>query len=113
MAGSLIKNPGGTVAPSGGYVAGKEKLVKAAASRLAAPGLGIEAGSTSGDVMRLLFQGLFLSPQMVGEAIKVLMIFDNKFQLLGFMFDLCNQWISYHGREAFSWQKLWQVKAIG
>ncbi|KAI5075038.1 hypothetical protein GOP47_0010999 [Adiantum capillus-veneris] len=70
MAGSLIKNPGGTIAPCGGYVAGKEKLVKAAASRLAAPGLGIEAGSTSGDVMRLLFQGLFLSPQMVGEAIK-------------------------------------------
>lgn len=70
MAGSLIKNPGGTIAPNGGYVAGKEELVKAAAARLAAPGLGIEAGATSGEVMRLLFQGLFLSPQMVGEAIK-------------------------------------------
>ena len=71
MAGSLIKNPGGTIAPSGGYVAGREDLVKAAAARLAAPGLGIEVGSTSGEIMRLLFQGLFLSPQMVGEAIKV------------------------------------------
>ncbi|KAH7283654.1 hypothetical protein KP509_34G018100 [Ceratopteris richardii] len=70
MAGSLIKNPGGTIVPCGGYVAGKEALVKAAAARLAAPGLGIEVGSTSGEVMRLLFQGLFLSPQMVGEAIK-------------------------------------------
>ena len=74
MAGSLIKNPGGTIAPSGGYVAGREDLVKAAAARLAAPGLGTEVGSTSGEIMRLLFQGLFLSPQMVGEAIKVNMI---------------------------------------
>lgn len=70
MAGSLIKNPGGTIAPGGGYVAGKAKWVEAAAARLSAPGLGIEAGATSGDIVRLLFQGLFLSPQMVGEAIK-------------------------------------------
>lgn len=72
IAGSLIKNPGGTVAPCGGYVAGRKKWVEAAAARLSAPGLGVDCGSTPGDIMRLLFQGLFLSPQMVGEAIKVI-----------------------------------------
>ncbi|KAK9131634.1 hypothetical protein Scep_011162 [Stephania cephalantha] len=70
IAGSLIKNPGGTIAPCGGYVAGKEKWVAAAAARLSAPGLGVDCGSTPGDIMRTFFQGLFLSPQMVGEAIK-------------------------------------------
>ncbi|ONI12875.1 hypothetical protein PRUPE_4G188800 [Prunus persica] len=70
IAGSLIKNPGGTISPCGGYVAGKEKWVKAAAARLSAPGLGVDCGSTPGDIMRAFFQGLFLSPQMVGEAIK-------------------------------------------
>ncbi|KAL1363301.1 uncharacterized protein LOC130969076 isoform X2 [Arachis stenosperma] len=70
IAGSLIKNPGGTIAPCGGYVAGKRKWVEAAAARLSAPGLGVDCGSTPGDIMRAFFQGLFLSPQMVGEAIK-------------------------------------------
>lgn len=70
IAGSLIKNPGGTIAPCGGYVAGKRKWVEAAAARLSAPGLGLDCGSTPGDIMRTYFQGLFLSPQMVGEAIK-------------------------------------------
>lgn len=67
----MIKNPGGTIAPCGGYVAGKEMWVKAAAARLSAPGLGVDCGSTPGDIMRSFFQGLFLSSQMVGEAIKV------------------------------------------
>ncbi|CAI5529900.1 unnamed protein product, partial [Closterium sp. Naga37s-1] len=70
IAGSLIKNPGGTIAPSGGYVAGRADLVEAAAARLAAPGISSGAGATSGEVMRLMFQGLFLGPQMTGEAIK-------------------------------------------
>lgn len=70
IAGSLIKNPGGTIAPGGGYVAGRGKFVKAAAARLSAPGLGVDCGSTLGHIMRSFFQGLFLSPQMVGEAIK-------------------------------------------
>ncbi|PQP94774.1 uncharacterized protein Pyn_40747 [Prunus yedoensis var. nudiflora] len=70
IAGSLIKNPGGTIAPCGGYVAGREKWVKAAAARLSALGLGVDCGSTPGDIMRAFFQGLFLSPQMVGEAMK-------------------------------------------
>lgn len=72
IAGSLIKNPGGTIAPCGGYVAGRKIWVEAAAARLSAPGLGVECGSTPGDVMRTLFQGIFLAPQMVGEAIKVI-----------------------------------------
>ncbi|MBD2579898.1 methionine gamma-lyase family protein [Oscillatoria sp. FACHB-1406] len=69
MAGSLIKNPGGTIAPTGGYVAGKAEYVEAAACRLTAPGVGSSGGATL-EQNRLLFQGLFLAPQMVGEAMK-------------------------------------------
>ncbi|AOX01912.1 aluminum resistance family protein [Moorena producens PAL-8-15-08-1] len=69
MAGSLIKNPGGTIATAGGYVAGKADLVEAATCRLTAPGIGSSGGATF-DQNRLLFQGLFLAPQMVGEALK-------------------------------------------
>jgi cystathionine beta-lyase family protein involved in aluminum resistance len=69
MAGSMIKNPGGTIATGGGYVAGRKDLVEAAACRLTAPGIGTEGGPTY-DQNRLLFQGLFLAPQMVGEAMK-------------------------------------------
>jgi cystathionine beta-lyase family protein involved in aluminum resistance len=69
IAGSLIKNPGGTIVPAGGYVAGRADLVEQAAFRLTAPGIGREGGATF-DQNRLLFQGLFLAPQMVGEAMK-------------------------------------------
>lgn len=69
MAGSLIKNPGGTIAPAGGYVAGRADLVEATACRLTAPGIGSSGGATF-DQNRLLFQGLFLAPQMVAEAMK-------------------------------------------
>ncbi|WP_309743877.1 methionine gamma-lyase family protein [Chamaesiphon sp. OTE_20_metabat_361] len=69
IAGSLIKNPGGTIATGGGYVAGRGDLVEMAACRLTAPGIGSSGGATY-DQNRLLFQGLFLAPQMVGEAIK-------------------------------------------
>ncbi len=69
VAGSLIKNPGGTVVTAGGYVAGREKWVEAATCRLTAPGIGSSGGATF-DQNRLLFQGLFLAPQMVGEAMK-------------------------------------------
>jgi len=68
IAGSLIKNPGGTIAPAGGYVAGRADLVEQACCRLTAPGIGSEGGS-SFDLNRLLFQGLFLAPQMVAEAL--------------------------------------------
>jgi cystathionine beta-lyase family protein involved in aluminum resistance len=69
IAGSFIKNPGGTIATSGGYVAGRADLVEAAACRLTSPGIGSSGGATYNQ-NRLLFQGLFLAPQMVGEAIK-------------------------------------------
>lgn len=69
IAGSLIKNPGGTIAVAGGYIAGKADLVEAATCRLTAPGIGSSGGATF-DQNRLLFQGLFLAPQMVGEALK-------------------------------------------
>lgn len=69
MAGSLIKNPGGTIVTAGGYVAGKADLVELACCRLTAPGVGSHGGATF-DQNRLLFQGLFLAPQMVGEAKK-------------------------------------------
>jgi cystathionine beta-lyase family protein involved in aluminum resistance len=68
IAGSLIKNLGGTIAPTGGYVAGRAELVEQACCRLTAPGIGAEGG-TSFDLNRLLFQGLFLAPQMVAEAL--------------------------------------------
>ncbi|MDX2228996.1 MAG: methionine gamma-lyase family protein [Leptolyngbyaceae cyanobacterium bins.349] len=69
MAGSLIKNPGGTIVTAGGYVAGRADLVDMATCRLTAPGIGRSGGATF-DQNRLLFQGLFLAPQMVGEAMK-------------------------------------------
>ena len=68
VAGSLIKNLGGTIAPAGGYVAGRADLVEQACCRLTAPGIGSEGG-TGFDLHRLLLQGLFLAPQMVSEAL--------------------------------------------
>ncbi|WP_026098891.1 methionine gamma-lyase family protein [Kamptonema formosum] len=79
IAGSLIKNPGGTIVTAGGYVAGRSDLVEAATCRLTAPGIGSSGGATF-DQNRLLFQGLFLAPQMVGEAMK-----SN--HLTGYLFD--------------------------
>jgi len=69
IAGSLIKNPGGGLAKSGGYIAGKEEWVKQAAARLVAPGIGLEGGATYG-YLRDYYQGLFLAPHVVGEALK-------------------------------------------
>lgn len=66
IAGSLIKNPGGTIVAAGGYVAGRADLVEAATCRLTAPGIGSAGGATF-DQNRLLFQGLFLAPQMWGK----------------------------------------------
>ncbi|MBE9118222.1 methionine gamma-lyase family protein [Lusitaniella coriacea LEGE 07157] len=83
IAGSLIKNPGGTIAPAGGYVAGKADLVEAAACRLTAPGIGRSGGATF-DQNRLLFQGLFLAPQMVGEAMKGNHLTAYVFEQLGY-----------------------------
>jgi cystathionine beta-lyase family protein involved in aluminum resistance len=83
MAGSLIKNPGGTIVNTGGYIAGKAELVEAAACRLTAPGIGSSGGATLNQ-NRLLFQGLFLAPQMVGEAIKGSHLISYTFDRLGY-----------------------------
>ncbi len=83
MAGSLIKNPGGTLAPTGGYLAGQQIYVEQAACRLTAPGIGSEGGTTF-DLSRLLFQGLFLAPQVVGEAVKIGHLAAQVFQDLGY-----------------------------
>jgi len=83
IAGSLIKNPGGTIVTAGGYLAGKRDLVEAAMKRLTAPGIGSEGGATF-DQNRLLFQGLFLAPQMVGEAIKGSHLIAYVFDKLGY-----------------------------
>ncbi|MEN9520913.1 MAG: hypothetical protein RLZZ381_3501 [Cyanobacteriota bacterium] len=83
MAGSLIKNLGGTIVTAGGYIAGKKELVEIAACRLTAPGIGSSGGATF-DQNRLLFQGLFLAPQMVGEAIKGSHLIAYVFEQLGY-----------------------------
>jgi cystathionine beta-lyase family protein involved in aluminum resistance len=83
MAGSLIKNLGGTIAPTGGYVAGRAELVEQACCRLTAPGIGSEGG-TGFDLHRLLFQGLFLAPQMVTEALLCAELTAAVFEGLGY-----------------------------
>ncbi|MEB3190742.1 MAG: methionine gamma-lyase family protein [Snowella sp.] len=83
IAGSLIKNPGGTIVTAGGYLAGKAEWVEAAACRLTAPGIGSEGGATF-DQNRLLFQGLFLAPQMVAEAVKGSHLLAYVFDQLGY-----------------------------
>ena len=83
MAGSLIKNLGGTIAPTGGYVAGSAELVEQACCRLTAPGIGSEGG-TGFDLHRLLFQGLFLAPQMVAEALLCAELTAAVFEGLGY-----------------------------
>ncbi|QLG39903.1 methionine gamma-lyase family protein [Paenibacillus sp. FSL W7-1088] len=69
MAGSLIKNPGGGLAETGGYICGKEKYVQLAAYRLTAPGIGGEVGAMLGTT-RGIYQGLYMAPTIVGQAIK-------------------------------------------
>ena len=83
MAGSLIKNPGGTIATTGGYIAGRAELVEAAACRLTAPGIGSSGGATL-EQGRLMYQGLFLAPQMVGEAMKGNYLIAKTFESLGY-----------------------------
>lgn len=82
-AGSLIKNPGGGLAPSGGYIAGKKRYVQNAAYRLTAPGLGRKVGPTLGN-NRLMFQGLFLAPHVVAESLKGAVFTAAVMQRLGF-----------------------------
>lgn len=83
MAGSLIKNPGGGLAETGGYIAGKAFAVEAAAYRMTAPGIGGEVGAMLG-TLRSMFQGLFLAPHLVGQAIKGSVLAAALFEELGF-----------------------------
>lgn len=83
IAGSLIKNIGGGIAPTGGYIAGKREYVEQAAYRLTAPGLGKECGSTFG-VVRLMFQGLFLAPHITAEALKGAVFCSRIMELAGY-----------------------------
>ena len=82
IAGSLIKNPGGGLAPTGGYVAGTRELVEKAATRLTTPGIGGECGSSLGN-NRLLFQGLFMAPHVVAQALKTAVFCAGMMEELG------------------------------
>lgn len=83
IAGSLIKNPGGGLAPMGGYVAGRKDLVHQAACRLAAPGIARETGATLG-INRTYLQGLFLAPSVVDQALKTAITAAEIFSTLGY-----------------------------
>ena len=83
IAGSLIKNPGGGLAPTGGYIAGREDLVSNAANRLTVPGIGGECGSTLGN-NRALFQGLFMAPHTTAQALKTAALCSAMLEELGF-----------------------------
>ncbi len=83
VVGSLIKNPGGGLAPTGGYIAGRRDLVEGAAMRMSCPGIGKECGSTLGH-NRLLYQGLFMAPHTVAQALKTAAFAARMMELLGY-----------------------------
>ena len=81
IAGSLIKNPGGGLAPTGGYIAGREDLIDRIAQRMTVPGMGAEVGSYAGDY-RLFYQGLFLAPHVTAQCVKSAVLFACAFEQL-------------------------------
>ena len=83
IVGSLIKNPGGGLAPTGGYVAGKSECIERIAQRFTLPGMGREVGSYAGDY-RLFYQGLFLAPHTVAQCLKSAALFACVFERLGY-----------------------------
>ena len=83
IAGSLIKNPGGGLVPSGGYIAGKQRIIDLAANRYNVPGLGKETGCTLGDP-RLLYQGIYMAPHIVAESLKGIVFASAFAELYGF-----------------------------
>ncbi len=86
MAGSLIKNPGGGLALTGGYVAGRKDIIKSIANRMTAPGIGGECGLTFGQT-RTMLQGLFQAPKVVNGAVKGAILLAQVFKMLGY--DVC------------------------
>ncbi|MGP4065339.1 methionine gamma-lyase family protein [Oceanobacillus sp. M65] len=83
IAGSLIKNPGGGIVRAGGYLAGNKELIEQCANRLTAPGLGKETGATL-HTLQEMFQGFFLAPHIVGEALKGAVFTSRFLELAGF-----------------------------
>ena len=83
VVGSLIKNPGGGLAPIGGYIAGKQSLIDSCGYRLTSPGLGREVGASLG-VMQSFYQGLFLAPTVVASALKGAVLAANIYEKLGY-----------------------------
>ena len=83
MAGSLIKNPGGGLAPTGGYIAGRARFVELVSYRLTSPGIGAEVGSYAGSYQPF-YQGLFQAPHTVAQAVKNAILAARVFELLGF-----------------------------
>ena len=84
--GSLIKNPGGGLAPMGGYVAGRRDLVESTAMRMTVPGIGRECGASLGN-NRALYQGLFLAPHVVAQATKTAVFAAKVMEMLGYRTD--------------------------
>lgn len=83
IAGSLIKNPGGGIVEAGGYIAGKAKYVEKSANRLTAPGIGSEGGAMFNQ-HRLMFQGLFMAPSVVCDAVKGAVLAAKIFEEIGY-----------------------------
>lgn len=83
IVGSLNKNPGGGLAPTGGYIAGKDNLIKLVAGRITAPSIGMEVGSYAFGYTQIL-QGLFIAPHVVSGAIKSALLFGEVFEKLGY-----------------------------
>ena len=83
VVGSLIKNPGGGLAPIGGYIAGKKECVENAAYRLTSPGLGKEVGASLG-ILPQFYQGLFMAPTVTASALKGAIFAANLYEKLGF-----------------------------
>ena len=94
VVGSLIKNPGGGLAPMGGYVAGRRDLVECAATRMTVPGIGRECGASLGN-NRALYQGLFLAPHTVAQATKTAVFAAKVMELLGYRTDPMSQEIRH------------------
>ena len=83
IAGSLIKNPGGGIAPTGGYIAGRKDLVELCGYRLTCPGMGKEVGCTL-DTLRSMYQGIFFAPTVVASAVRTAVFAAAFYHLLGF-----------------------------
>ena len=84
IAGSLIKNPGGGLAPTGGYIAGREDLIDRIAQSMTVPGMGAEVGSYAGDY-RLFYQGLFLAPHVTAQCVKGAVLFARVFEQMNLL----------------------------